>query len=110
MESKLIRLCPPGQLRIHNTPNKIAHKTSTSNLHHAPCTFISDWCKLYFGGKCSSRKKHVEFTDFLHCIIGEMKIEKSEFFGHVETSYSRCGVCDYPYNYVGKYKSTDASP
>ena len=39
-----------------------------------------------------------------------MKIEKSEFFGHVETSYSRCGVCDYPYNYVGKYKSTDASP
>jgi len=31
-----------------------------------------------------------------------MMREETEYFGHVETSYRRCGVCDYPYRYVGK--------
>ncbi|XP_067952152.1 carbohydrate sulfotransferase 13-like [Watersipora subatra] len=57
-------------------------------------------CKLNFGEACSRRSTHVTFQTFLECVIDMMVEERTEYYGHVETSYKRCGICDYPYNYV----------
>lgn len=65
--------------------------------------FFLDQCMINFGKKCYGEKHHVEFPDFVQCVVELMEIEKTERFGHVQTTYSRCGICDYPYNYVGKY-------
>lgn len=63
-----------------------------------------DSCILTFGKHCGS-----SFAAFVKCLILLMEEEKTEFFGHVQTTYSRCGICDYPYNYVGESWTTDMS-
>ncbi|XP_067930936.1 carbohydrate sulfotransferase 13-like [Watersipora subatra] len=54
-------------------------------------------CQLKFGKRC-----HVcpTFKKFVLCIVSSMEREWTEFYGHVDTTYNRCGVCDFPYRYI----------
>ena len=34
--------------------------------------------------------------------------DTTEYYGHVDMTYERNGVCDYPYDYVGEFQRDDS--
>ena len=59
---------------------------------------LAHQCKLKFGVRCEI----TSFESFLSCVVTSFSQEQTEGYGHVDKTYRRCGVCDFPYDYVGE--------
>lgn len=63
---------------------------------------FTDHCGLGFGYKaCNTPQRN--FEGWVNCVMNSFAHEKTEFYGHVDMTYQKSGVCDYPYDYIGKF-------